>query len=187
MNQIKIDKLFLRLAKDTLQLYHVVTGKGKFCLANKMTLVGAILEAGSFFIMSISMAIMGFYFISFLFVSGIIMTGLNFYMTRKEYRDFEILEKYAKESGLMIPPSIYIYYRKQGRFSTILGVIFMAIPPYDLSTVLFFGIFLRGLSYYIVALEDLPPGKNVFAKIKNKIKSINLVPATLKPVKVNGR
>ena len=187
MNQTKIDKLFLRLAKDTLQLYHAATGKGKFCLANKMALIGVVLEGGIFLIMSISLALIGFYLISFFFLCGVLMAFFNFYETRGEYRDLERLEGYAKESGTMIQPSIYNSLQRQGRYSTIISLIFMAISPFDLYTALFFGIFLRGLSYYVAVLKDLPPGKNIFEKIKNKIKSINLAPAILKPVKVNGK
>lgn len=183
----KLDKLFLRLAKDTLQLYHAATGKSKFDLANKTALIGATIEICCFIIMSISIAIIGFYILSGLFLLGILMALLNLKMTRKECSDLEILEKRAKESGLMVPPYIYDSFQRQGRFSAIFGPIFMVIPPYGISTILFFGIFLRGLSYYILMIEDLPSGKNIFEKIKDKVKSINLVPATLKPVKVNGR
>lgn len=187
MNQTKIDKLFLRLAKDTLQLYHAVTGKGKFDLANKTALVGATIEICCFTIMSISFAILGLYIVSGFFLTGLPLAYINLKMTKSECARLEILEKYAKEGGLMLPPDIYRFFQKQARVSTIFGLIFMAIPPYDISTILFFGIFLRGLSYYVVMIEDLPPGKNVFEKVKDKIKSVNLVPVTLKPVKVNGR
>lgn len=187
MNQMKIDKLFLRLAKDTLQLYHAATGKGKFDLARKIGLISMVLESGCFVIMSISLAIVGLYFISFLFLIGGIVTYFNFKNIKSECKYIEALEKQAKESGLMVPPSAYSLSQTQGRLGAIMGLIFMTIPPYDVSTALFFGIFLRGLSYYVIMIENQPGGKNIFEKVKNKIKSINLVPATLKPVKVNGR
>jgi len=183
----KLDKLFLRLAKDTLQLYHAATGKGKFDLANKTVLIGVTIEVCCFLIISISIAILGAYVISGFFLIGVLLALLDLKLTKKECSDLEILERNAKESGLMVPPYVYDSFRRQGRFSAIFGPIFMVIPPYDISTILFFGIFLRGLSYYILMIEDLPPGKNIFEKIKDKIKSINLAPATLKPVKVNGR
>lgn len=186
MNQTIIDKLFLRLAKDTLQLYHAATGKGKFDLANKTVLIGGTIEICCFIIVSINIALAGVYFLSCFLLIGVPLAYLNLRLTKKEYYHLEILEKHAKEGGLMLPPDTYRFFQKQGRFSTIFGLIFMAIPPYDISTILFFGIFLRGLSYYVVILKDFPLGKNILAKIKDKIKAINLAPATLKPIKING-
>lgn len=183
-----LDKGLLRLAKDTLQLYHAIVGKGKFHLANKLLLIGITVEGCSYMIMSIMCAISELYFFSGFIMLGAIFAFLVFKLGKKENAETEILEKRAKESGSMIPPEYYnAIYLVGARVACWGGIFFVALPPYSISSLLWGGIFIRGFSYYVVMTEDLPPGKSIFEKVKDKIKSIDLVPATLKPVKVNGR
>ena len=183
----KLDKIFLRLAKDTLQLYHAITGKSKFNLANKLLLIGATIEFCAFLILSIQLALMESYIISALILPGTILCVMSYRLGRRENIDTEALEAYAKDNGAMVKPEYYHrLYLIPGRINCWGGIVFMSIPPWGISSTLWLGIFIRGLSYHVVMTEDLPPGKNVFEKIKDKVKSINLAPVTLKPVKVHG-
>ena len=186
-----VDKVMLRFARDTLQLYHALTGKGKFRLALTLMYISGTIQIVTIlactYLFTVKYGVLHpltiLYVIFSFFFPLLIAVSL-----RQDIILFKLIEREeerAKENGALASPDTYQVYYRAGRYWIIMSPIIILIPPPAMIDFFWVGAIIYALANYIVCVDNLPPGKTIFEKIKNKIQSLAQAPAMPEPVKIS--
>lgn len=189
-----IDSIYLFIAMKCLNLYNKITGKTKYTLARYMLILATIFELGGFSMESIENVYRANYLGVGIDSLNIIILFVLTVITLYEYSGTQELEKAAKEAQALVPVHHYKQY-SMGFLWLTFGVLFipLSIPilldgfPDGIDGMyIFIGHILRGTSMYVIQVVDCPPGKSILERIKNKLSSFTLVPATMQPVPIKS-
>lgn len=184
-----VDKIMLRLARDTYQLYSFIAGEDKYRCA-------FVLYCVAWFVLVVSMTTHGALMVIYdgpiiinIFLSTLstLYLPLCYFSIKQHIKSIKLIkeiEEISKEHGLMVPPDLYDAFYKSGRFWAIFSFIFILLPPHNMLTIFYAGGLILAVSEYIVCIDNVPPGKNIFERIKDKVKTLVEASAMPEPVKV---
>ena len=127
----KLDRLGLRFGRDTLDLYHSLTGKGKHKLAVLLVWSAALFEFTHFSMESMFAFMDGKYVVTSLTIFCCCMYPICSLVTSKGFALTIKIEKLAEEAQAIVPPVLYRFDARSSMLWGTLALFYCALTTLD--------------------------------------------------------